>query len=115
MFSDKAMRALMSAHGSEVLPGEGTIIVPTTTLVVPAFTLSRGGEVRYARFPTGDLTLAALAAGMGGAHLTTRIATAIRRAADGDVSPAAKAVIEAAKGLVREEVLTTRVAPLKID
>jgi len=115
MFSDKAMRALMSAHGSEVLPGEGTIIVPATTLLVPAFTLTRGADVEYARFPTGDTTLAALAAGMGGEHLAKRIATAIRRAADGDVSPSAKAVIEAAKGLVREEVLTTRVAPLKID
>ncbi len=115
MFSDKAMRALKAAHGGEVLPGEGRIVVPRTTLIVPEFTLSRGGEVRYARFPTGDLILAALAAGMGGEHLAKRIATAIRRAADGEVSPAAKAVVEAAKGMVHDEVLTSRLAPLQID
>lgn len=115
MFSDKAVRALQTAHGAEILPGEGRIVVPSTTIVVPTFTLSRGEDVQYARFPTGDLILAALAAGMGGEHLAKRIATAIRRAADGEVSPAAKAVVEAAKGMVREEVLTFRVAPLKID
>lgn len=115
MFSDKALKALKAAHGAEVLKGEGTIIVPTTTLVVPTFTLSRGGEVRYAKFPTGDLIIAALASTMGGEHLAKRVATAIRRAVDGEVSPAARAIVESAKGMVHDEVLTSRLAPLQID
>lgn len=116
MYSDDAIAALIRAAAGEMLPGEGQCGLGSQRIVVPSWSATRGGNVAYAAFPTGDHTLAAFAASMGGtkAALTARIATAIRAAAAGEVSPAVVAAVEDAKNLVRKEVVGTRKGALKI-
>ena len=115
MFSDKAVRSLMTTHGGEVLPGEGKLLVPSTTIVVPAFTLSRGGDVTYNAYPTGDVTLAAFAAIVGGDGLQTRLANAFRRAMAGKVESKHIDLVKEVKELIKEEVKAPRRAPLVIE
>lgn len=114
-FSEKAVRALMSAHGAEVLPDEGRTIVPASTLLVPAFTLTRGADTKYPRYPTGDVTLAAFAAIVGGSGLETRLANALRHAARGEVERKHLDLVKEVKELIKEEVKAPRRAPLVIE
>ena len=114
-FSDKAVKALMTTHGGEVLPGEGKLLVPSTTLIVPAFTLTRGADTKYPKYPTGDVTLAAFAAIVGGSGLETRLANALRHAARGEVERKHLDLVKEVKELIKEEVKAPRRAPLVIE
>lgn len=110
------IKAGIKAAGGVMLPGEGSITVPSAELVVPAWHATRGATRLVAEFPSGDAAWAAFAASLGGRRdaLVARVATAIWVAASSPPDPSMMEVVEAAKERVHSRVRVPRLSPIKI-
>lgn len=115
-YSDRAVAAMTKAGAAVMLPGEGTIVIPRQTIVVPECHVTRGAVRLVAEYPGGDAAWAAFAGSLGGRRdaLVARIETAIWEAASSPPDPDMLAAVKAAKARLHSRVRVPRLAPIQI-